>query len=195
MLLIKGENEVTGIMFPTSLSEISADVLKELTDIVKLPKYYSVIALCARVKLFDIATTVSGDKNPNFPVTNILAKFGEELKETIDCYPTDTVVIDRSSIERAIHLNIPCSINTKSVNKLLKNNPKLTNSIIKGQYRIEEGKLIFNDNNISKQLISSNSPIVYVIEFKIIPNNNIYGLIPRGGLVIDPFVVSDNNAN
>ena len=54
---------------------------------------------------------------------------------------------------------------------------------------------IIQDSGINKQLVSSNSPDIIILEFKIVPVNDISAAIPINYKNIDPFKAIDADAN
>lgn len=176
MLEIKSNKQSYGIKFPTSINEITPEVLKSITDHVKLPKHYCIVALCFRTDLFNFVTTIKSNKGSEVGVVSLLAKIHEEDTKSTDWNVGDRLIVDRSSIERGYHLNIPISINSGNAAAYLKNDEELRKDIMSGKYS-EDSK---NKN-------------IYIVEFKIIPVNDIASAIPMNVNVIDPYKVSIGN--
>lgn len=185
MITIKSEKKSYGINFPTSKEEITSDILAEITQHVKLPKHYCIVALCFQTKIFDFVAMIKSRATNNFAVTPILAKIYDEDSNTINANVGDKLIIDRSSLERGIHLNLPIAINSTAARNYFDSDPELIKTIIsKKQIVTEDGKACnYYDNNI------------VVLEFKIIPVNDVSAAIPMGSNPTDPFIVRNNNLN
>lgn len=182
MLEIKSKKLNYGINFPTELSEITVDALTELTKDIKLPNHYCIVALCCRTKLFSFAASMKNGKDSNVQVTPLLAKISEENAKEVNVSVGDKVIVDRSSLERGVHLTIPTLIATNNAYAYLDKDPDLSKAIITGN-----GSEVLIDPNINKSLAAGNSPYIYIINFKILPVNDLYGSVPVDSKVIDPF--------
>lgn len=161
MLEIKSKKLTYGIKFPTSLEEVTGDVLKEITTGIKLPKHYCIVALCFKTKLFDFVNTISYSKETNLSVTPLLANIAEGCESEINANCGDKLIIDRSSLERGIHLNLPISISSNNAAAYFKQDSTLVKDIQEGKYNKD-----------------SYSPKIYVLEFKIIPIVDVKAAIP-----------------
>ena len=180
MLIIKSKHCEFGVSFPTSVEDITPEILKSVTDHVKLPKHYCVIGMCFRTSLFEFVTTVSKSKGADIPVVNILAKADSEDIVKYNWNIGDRLIVDRSSIERGHHLSIPIAINSVNAATYLNNDEELRKSIVNGSYLKERG-------------IKKGNDIIYLLEFKIVPLNDIVAAIPRETKGQDPFKVVFND--
>ena len=187
MLEIKSKKLNYGINFPTELSEITIDALTELTKDIKLPNHYCIVALCCRTKLFSFTASMRNGKDSNVQVTPLLAKISEKNAQEVNVSVGDKVIVDRSSLERGVHLTIPTLIATNNAYNYLEKDPDLSKAIMTGNSET----LI--DPNINKSLAAGNSPYIYVINFKILPVNDLYGSVPVDSKVVDPFRVTTAN--
>ena len=176
MLEIKSKKLAYGIKFPTSIEEITGDVLKEITTGIKLPKHYCIVALCFKTKLFDFVNTISYSKETNLSVTPLLANVAEDCESEINADCGDKLIIDRSSLERGIHLNLPISISSNNAANYFKQDSTLVKDI-------QEGK--FNKD--------SYSPKIYVLEFKIVPIVDVKAAIPVNRKSHDVFIFTDKD--
>ena len=166
MLHLESKNANYGINVPTKESEINKEVFKELLSNFTLPKYYCVVALRYRVKLFDLTITSKSNtkKQQMVSVVPILAKFNEG--ELTIGEVGDRVLIDGSEIERGTHLNVNTVITPTKIADYINSDEQLTKDVI--------GKRIGDESNI------------YCLEFKVVPCNSIKGVI--NGKICDPFV-------
>lgn len=190
MITIKSAKKNYGINFPTSVSEITPDVLKAITLDVKLPKHYCIIALAFETKVFDFCAAINSNKNTNVAVTPILAKISDEDSKDVNALVGDRVIMERSCLERGVHLNLKTSISSTAARKYFNSDPDLAKAIL---MKNTEGIII--DHTINKSLQSTNSPKIIVLEFKICPVNDIAAAIPDTNNPYDPFIAVDENKN
>lgn len=175
MLQIKSKLKDFGINFPTSVNEITPEVLNTITAGVKLPKHYCIVAMVFQPKLFEFISALK-NKNTNVNVTPILAKVAEGCEEELNGNIGDKLIIDRSSLERAVHLNLPIMINSTNAANYINDDKELIKSITAGE---------FNSNGVSPRII--------VLEFKIVPINCVSAAVNKQQKVIDPFVIKESN--
>lgn len=181
MLEIKSKKLNYGINFPTELSEITVDALTELTKDIKLPNHYCIVALCCRTKLFSFAASMKSGKDSNVQITPLLAKISEENAKEVNVSVGDKVIVNRSSLERGVHLTIPTLIASNNAYAYLEKDLDLSKAIMTNNTEV----LI--DPNINKSLAAGNSPYIYVVNFKILPVNDLYGSVPVDSKIVDPF--------
>ena len=87
----------------------------------------------------------------------------------------DRVMINRSSIERGIHLNIPTGASYSAIVDYFTRYPEYRNKFIK-----------------DKELDAIRSKHVIVMEFKIIPVTDIVGAVKLDERIDDPYRVDNN---
>lgn len=176
MLEIKSEKVSYGIKFPTSLEEITGDVLKEVTNGVKLPNHYCIVALCFTTKLFDFVNSINYSKETNLSVTPLLANVANGCEEELNANIGDKLIIDRSSLERGIHLNLPISISSGNASAYFKKDTNLIKRVQSGEFNKD-----------------SYSPKIIILEFKIIPIVDVKAAIPVGHITNDIFRFANTN--
>lgn len=181
MIKLKSKERDFELVLPTSLDEITVTDLAELTANIEVPKYNCVVAMCFKVKLFDLAATINANKEQTVSVVNILAKNSKFPNDTIEMIPGNILIIDRSSLERSVHFHNKSVINSKSVQDYIASDKQLRQDIIEG--RIGNN----SKGSINKSLAGVNSPYIYIIEFKIVPLNYISGVINKDVSIQDPF--------
>lgn len=177
MITIKSKTKAYGINFPTSVNEINKDVLNLITENVKLPKHYAIVALAFDTKVFDFCAAMNSKHSTNINVTPILAKISNEDSEEINASIGDKLIIDRSSLERGVHINIRTSISANAARNYFNSDPDLIKSIMT---RSEK-------DDAAYKLKQSN---IIVVEFKIVPVNDISAAIPMNKSNVDPFIVN-----
>lgn len=170
MLTLHNPNVSDVILLPTKVSDIKKHDLEMITANIKLPKYYCIIALCFKTKLFDLAFINGKSKNSMLQVTPIMCKINEDDAKEKNINVCDRVIIDRTSIERGVHVNIPTVVSS--------------NAVI---------NYIDSDQEFKKKLTSDaeyallRSQNVIVMEFKIVPVTDVYGAVDLKQTTIDPY--------
>lgn len=181
MIQIKSEKKSYGINFPTSVDELTSDVLTSITEQVKLPKHYCIIALCFKTRLFDFVVAMNSKKEHSISVVPVLAKISEEDATETNAAVSDKVILSRSALEMGTHLSLPVMISTDNARNYLASDEALTKSIIT------------RSNPIFKDMTKRDN--IIVLEFKIIPVSDIKATVSREANGIDPFVIRDGNLN
>lgn len=189
MIKIKSDKMSYGINFPTSINELTPEFLTTITEGVRIPKHYCIIALAFNTKLFDFCTAINSSKETNVAVTPILAKIDKEDSDEINAFVGDKIITYRTSLERGAHLNLKTSISSNVARNYFNKDADLVRAII-----TKNDKAIV-DKNLNKQLVAGQSPNIIVLEFKIIPVTDIYAAIPINYNPIDPFIYNDSNLN
>lgn len=179
MIQVKSDKKSYGINFPTSIYELTPEVLTSITEQVKLPKHYCIIALCFKTRLFDFVVAMNSKKEHSISVVPVLAKISEEDSAETNAVVSDKVIINRAALEMGTHISIPVMISTDNARNYLASDEDLTKSII------TRTNPIFN--NLGKQ------DNIVVLEFKIVPVSDIKATVPIGANGNDPFVIRDNN--
>lgn len=158
MFIIKNPEKSFNVGYPTSLDEIKDEYFDKLLSNVKLQEHYCIIALCFKEKVSSIAMSIKENRNTTSNVTPIIAKIDKDNE--CGFYQGDRAVIDRTNLERGIHLPIANNwIGVAGFENYVKSNPTLLNSLIKGDYWKNDF------NNIT--------PSIYLVEFKIVPIRDI----------------------
>lgn len=157
MFIIKNPEKSFNVGYPTSLDEINNDYFDNILSNIKLQEHYCIIALCFKDKVSSIAMSIKENRNTTSNVIPIIAKITEDNE--CGYIQGDKAVIDRTNLERGIHLPIADNwIGVAGFEHYVKGNVKLLNSLIKGDYWK-------NDTDIA--------PSIYLVEFKIIPIRDI----------------------
>lgn len=178
MITIKSEKKSYGINFPTSIDEITAEHLATITNGVKLPPHYCIVALAFNTKVFEFCASINSNRNSNIKVIPVLAKISAEDSCILNANVGDKVIINRSSLERGSHINIKTAINSSYASKYFSDDPELLKAIL------SKSKI----GNIDESLVASKSQNIIVLEFKIVPVNEIVATIPMNYIDTDPFI-------
>lgn len=156
--MIKVESKVAdyAINVPTKREEITPEVLGTLLKDVKLAKYYCIVAMIYKDTLFGVMNRA----NEVVTVIPVLAKISDDDASSTGGQIGDRLIIDRTSLERGNHLHIKNNIISPShISQYIRNDKGLVQSIGNGTFGQNKG-------------YKMNTP-VYMIEFKIIPVNDI----------------------
>lgn len=181
MITIKSEKKSYGINFPTSVNELTPEILNEITKQVKLPKHYCIVALCFRTRLFDFVVAMNSKKEQAVSIVPLLAKINEEDKVDANANISDRVILSRSALEMGTHLSLPVIISTDNAQRYFSSDEQLTKSIITRR------NPIFTDMTKKDNII--------VLEFKIIPVSDIKATVPLDGKGLDPFCYTNETSN
>lgn len=158
MFIIKNPEKSFNVGFPTSLDEIKDEYFDNILRNVRLQEHYCVIALCFKEKVSSIAMSIKENRNTTSNVVPIIAKIAKDNE--CGFYQGYKAIIDRTNLERGIHLPISNNwISVAGFENYVKTNPKLLNSLIKGDYW--------------KNNFNSITPEIYLVEFKIVPIRDI----------------------
>lgn len=138
---------------PTSIEDITAEYLKEVTEHIKVAPEYSLVALVYSTNI----TEVLNMKNvsANVAVVPMFVKAGKTDSEFINGINTkDILTITSGNLSLAIHVSN--SYNQLSINKVV--------------------SLMEKDNNVRKTSFADKN-IYRFVEFKLVPNCNINAVI------------------
>lgn len=156
---VKDGSEVA-FNFPNSIKEISEDYLRDITKSISVADNYSLVALCYTEVLSRVIMTCrTGNKNAKIKVTPIFVKAGVTDNDFINyAKMKQRVVTMQSQLSLGVHVNLP--------------HHKLT---------LDYFVQVIN-NALDKDLYTKESQLGYnrevvFIEFKIIPNADIMGLL------------------
>ena len=181
MITIKSEKKSYGINFPTSINELTPEILDEITKQVKLPKHYCIVALCFKTRLFDFVVAMNSKKEQAVAIVPLLAKINEEDKVDANANVSDRIILSRSALEMGTHISLPVIISTDNARKYFSSDEELTKSIISRR------NPIFLDMTKKDNII--------VLEFKIIPVSDIKATVPIDDKGFDPFCYTDETSN
>lgn len=176
--MVRIENQTKGIAvdFPTSIDEITKEYFDGILNGIKLQEHYCVIALCFKDKVSNIALALKDKSNPIANITPVIAK----IPEGNECgfRQMEKVVIDRTNLERGVHLGINRNfISVSGFENLVKGNNTLINSLANSSYWRDKG-------------MSISSPNIYLVEFKIVP---IRDIIATRALDVAPYCIYVHN--
>lgn len=150
--------------FPTSISEISEEYLKKVTDAITVADNYSLIALCYSEKLSTmILTARTVKKNAKLKVTPIFVKAGDcDIDFIKNAKMKQRVVSMQSQLSLGVHVTMPYH--------------KLTIDYFTKVITNSENNNIYEEELVKEKLAKEYQECVF-IEFKVIPNSDIMGFL------------------
>lgn len=172
MIKIKDDKLNYGICLPNHVNEITKGHLIDITKNVNLSEHYCIIALCFSTTIFNFCSAINTKNSANISVLPLIAKISDKDSELINANVGDKVIIDRSSLERGIHININTAISSNFVRKYFYDSPELLKNALANK-------------NIA---IDGDNKHIVVVEFKICPINDIVATVPRNVDNTDPFI-------
>ncbi len=194
MYLIKSKNRKDGINIPTNLKEFTPAILKHLTEGIIVHPHYSIVMLARKMSLFDIAT-ITNKKNQSADITviPIIAKTNN-VDDNMVIEVGTIPIITSNDIEFGTHLRIPTIISAGYVIKYVDSDKDLRmefmNKTYKGNYELTNKHSVLDvitEEEIKQRIIADNNTDVFVVEFKMVPNNSFKGSYPINHKIIDPF--------
>lgn len=193
MIEIKSEKKSWGINLPENEKEVTPEILATITEGIELPPYHCIVAMCFKIRLFDIAFNINNQRDQNVTVVPLLAKASEEMLKKHNVSIGKKIVVDRSTLERGVHLTLPVMASQSNVIRYIKEDEKLRQNLLSGtdgkskQVNLE----VITDSAEDKiNRVASKSPEVIILEFKIIPIVDIVATIDVNHKINDPFKVA-----
>ena len=171
------DGHVVSFNFPTSISEISNEYFTKITDAIHVADNYSLVALCYSEKLSTVILTArTAKQNAKIKVTPIIIKVGKtDIPFLNEAKMKQRVVTMQSQLSLGVHVNLP--------------HHRLTLDYFANV--VKESK----DNGIyEKELANNDNRECIFIEFKLIPNSDIMGLLDIDVPAVENNYVTVNNA-
>lgn len=179
MLILNSNKAAYGFRIPQSYSEVTADLLKTYVKNVKLAPHYSILAICRKTRLFDLAMLDNKANRPIISAKTFLAKFNEkELSEYFENPQVkDSVIITRSSLELGTQLATACPLSEEKIAGYLRNKAH-------GDELLKEASrgAVLGDNGTDE---------IILVSFKIVGNNSIAAIIPQDSKEQNPVMFSN----
>ena len=175
MITLKNDKVAKVINVPTTVNEVTPEVLEKLSANIYVAKYYSLVALCWNVSFADIFFNQKS-KEKAAQVIPLLAKMNVPDAEKDDYKWLEVgkkLVLSRSAIEMGVHIHVPNAASMQSIQNWAEEVDKVERPTAKGLSinTLPQGKFI-------------------LIEFKVIPVSQISGVINGDSLPEDPFLVN-----
>ena len=155
----KDGKEIT-FNFPTNVEELTPEILKEMTDGIHVAEHYSLIGLCYRDKLSNLIPLArSGKKDAKIKVAPIFVKCGDTDNKFIhNLIAGDKIIAMQSQIALGVHVNVPGNVLTLDYFTKV-----VANSADRDIYE--------------KELANKDQAECIFIEFKLVPNCDILGIV------------------
>lgn len=169
--IVKTELSDVIFNFPTQLSELSEDYLKQLTDNITVAPNYSLIGLVYHERLANLILTCNNKKkSTTIGIVPIFIKTGSGEKSIVDSAKFgQKLLISNSAIELGHRCAAP--------------NNKLTIDYFATVIDASIDKELYQ-----KALHDPEQPEVFFIEFKIIPNCDIIALYDKAEKIDNPYI-------
>lgn len=160
------------INLPTSMEDITEQYLKDVTKHIVVAPEYSLIGIVYKTTLVEIIN-IAKVKETTVGVIPVFIKAGNTDNEFINTIDTkDVVVITGTNISLGIHVHVPT--NNLSINNIRR---------VCG-----EDKTIMSNSFKDKDTY-------YCIEFKLIPNCNINGVLKSPCIIDSPYIAKVDTTN
>lgn len=171
MIELSNDKIKVGIKLPTTVDEITPEMLEQLTSQVKLARNYVLIALCYEMRFADLVFDTKKQKP-----TKVYAKVAKASlidNSYIDIKCGDIIAISQSAIEMGQHVYIKSVASENAIKAFLLDKAKLTRP---------------NATSINPSDIQDiDSRVFLLIEFKIVPVGDIRAAFDYSVDYIDPF--------
>lgn len=192
MYLLQGDKATYGINIPTSMSEITNEVLTELTKNVILSPHHTLICLVYKTTLFNLASSVRNGLNQDtVSVTPLVAKASDALVNTqLPVKEGSQVmrpIIAPSVLERGYEVFIPTAASINSVIGYIQHDEDLRIQLFQKKYKGNAQTL--GVSLTDKIIIEDNNTDIYLLGFKIVGNNDIVATVPLKQEIDDMFYI------
>lgn len=171
MITLANDKVKEKINVPTTIADITPEVLTKLAENITLPKHYVLVALCWNVNFADVFFNVK--KNKEAKVIPFCAKANVD-----DEYSWISVgkklILSRSGIEMGVHVSISNAASMNNISRWAEKVAKAENP---------------NSKGISATTLPAGKFIL--IEFKVVAANLITGCIESDVLSDDPFIINE----
>ncbi len=177
MVTLKHEKVKKVINVPTTVNEITPDVLEKLTSNITISKYHALVALCWKVSFADIFFNKGKDNGRGAQVIPLLAQAAIP-EDSADEYKWlvkgKKLILTRSAIEMGTHVHVPNAASINSINAWAQ-------AVAEAEHPGAKG---ININTLPKGEF-------ILVEFKVVNLNDISGIIDGDKLADDPFLVDE----
>lgn len=180
MIYIKSPKTSYGVNLPTNITEVTKEALDTITNGIKLPKNYCIVALCFKTKLSRFAISISGKRTDEIGVVPVLAKIYAKDSEKVNANVGDMLIVDRSALERGSHINCETCISANNFRNYLTHDSDMLKAIV--------------TNKTEDYGFDANTTVI-ILEFKIIPIVEIRAAINNSIKSKDPYLTKDIEGN
>lgn len=192
MYLLQGDKANYGINIPTSMSEITNEVLTELTKNIVLSPHHTLICLVYKTTLFNLASSVRNGLNQDtVSVTPLVAKVADAADSTHlpvkGSEATMRPIIAPSVLERGYEVFVPTAASINSVMGYIQHDEDLRIQLFQKKYKGNAQTL--GVPLTDKIVIEDNNTDIYLLGFKIVGNNDIVATVPLKQEIDDVFYV------
>lgn len=195
MLKLKNVKKTYAINVPTNIDELTPELLAQLVSFIKVPPYYAIVCLVGKLKLSEVATNVNNNKGDVQMVIPKLAYISKEDSDKVKAVVGDTIVVDRTTLERGHHVHVDTVLDSTAVKMYLRGDEELRKNLMAGGDGtpiVEDPKHKHLPTKEKDALKLTKSPEIFTVQFKVIPVVDIHSSYSKNRLDIDPFKVVES---
>lgn len=175
------------IKLPTTLNEITPELLVQLTKNVKVAEHYRIVCLIAKTTLFKLASGVNGHNGDEIinVVPALVPVKSELINSPVNEHQLIRPIIAPSVLERGYELFIPTAASMQAVCGYIQKDNDLRVALFQKKYTDNlnnKTTKAFDD----KDIILDNNSSIYMLGFKIVAENDIVATVPFNHKVDDP---------
>lgn len=179
MYILKNPEANGGIRLLTSLTELTQDMLNDITKNITIRPHYNIVLLAYKTSLFNLASANGKLDNENISVTPIIAKRASDsapVKGSKTASALTTPIIAPSAIERGHEIFIPVAAHINNVIRYINENNDFRISLFQKKY---DGNLKANNIVVTDAtMLKDNNTKVYCFAFKVIADTDIVAEVP-----------------
>ena len=173
MINIRSTKKTFSVNYPEHITEITSEYFDKLLEGIKVQEHYCIVATCFYDKVFNLITSMKQKRDTTAKVTCLIAKINDNNE--CDFKQMDTCVITRTELERAVHMSLAHNwISVAGFENYLKGDDELSRKLSNGEYFANNTLLMPTTNTAPR----TDSPSIYLVEFKIIPIRDIVAVKP-----------------
>lgn len=173
MITIKDEASKRMLTFPSNFDEVSAEVLKKLTNHLIIPANKVVLCLVNNIKTSDLALSVKGNKPPQCTTLSLIAKAGDKFLADNGYHVGDMAIIADSDLERGQHITINSGASFGAISSFLVRN--------------ENSRMKMIHHNFTDDATGEVIEYICTLSFKIIDSFQLVGAVTMDSHLDDPF--------
>ena len=162
MITIKNNVDDYNLQLVTDINEVTTEVLKEHVDKINIGEHHTIVAIFGQTTLSKLAMV-----KDSVDVSNFVPVVAKSNLYNVG----DKIIIDATSLERGTHLYLNHALDVNFIKKFIEKDSHLLKSIL--------------TNNITEKIVETSDKVItsgtniWVMSFKIIPNNDIKATIPK----------------
>lgn len=162
MFTIKNSVDDYKLMLITDINGVTEEVLKEHVDKINIGEHHTIVAIFGKTSLSKLAMV-----KDTVDVSNFVPVVAKSNLYNVG----DKIIIDATSLERGTHLYLNHPLDVNFIKRFIERDKHLLRNIV--------------TNNITEEIVETSDKVVtagteiWVMSFKIVPNNDIKATIPK----------------